>query len=41
MIQQVARRISIKGIPDGLLITFSPGDYAVLLDDLAAELNEK
>jgi septum site-determining protein MinC len=41
MIQQLARRISIKGIPDGLLITFSPGDFAVLLEELADELSEK
>ena len=41
MIQQLAQRVSIKGIPDGLLITFSPGEYAVLLDELAAELEVK
>lgn len=37
----MAQRISIKGIRDGLLITFSPGDYAVLLDELSAELEAK
>jgi septum site-determining protein MinC len=41
MTQQVAQRISIKGIRDGLLITFSPGEYATLLEDLAAELAAK
>jgi septum site-determining protein MinC len=41
MTQQVAQRISIKGIRDGLLITFSPGEYATLLEDLTAELTAK
>jgi septum site-determining protein MinC len=41
MTQQVAQRISIKGIRDGLLITFGPGEYAALLDDLSAELAAK
>lgn len=41
MIQQVAQRVSIKGIPDGLLITFGPGEYAALLDELAADLDVK
>lgn len=41
MIQQVTQRVSIKGIPDGLLITFSPGDYALLLEELAADLETK
>lgn len=41
MIQQVAQRISIKGIPDGLLITFGPGEYATLLDELTADLKAK
>lgn len=41
MTQQVAQRISIKGIRDGLLITFSPGEYATLLEDLTAELAAK
>jgi septum site-determining protein MinC len=39
--QQVAQRISIKGIRDGLLVTFSPGEYAALLADLSAELEAK
>jgi septum site-determining protein MinC len=41
MTQQVAQRISIKGIRDGLLITFGPGSYAALLEDLTAELEAK
>lgn len=41
MTQQVAQRISIKGIRDGLLITFGPGEYATLLADLSAELEAK
>lgn len=41
MTQQVAQRISIKGIREGLLITFSPGEYASLLDELSAELAAK
>jgi septum site-determining protein MinC len=41
MTQQVAQRISIKGIRDGLLITFGPGEYAALLADLSAELEAK
>jgi septum site-determining protein MinC len=41
MIQQTVKRVSIKGIPDGLLITFGPGEYATLLDELAAELSVK
>lgn len=41
MTQQVAQRISIKGIRDGLLITFGPGEYAALLSDLSAELDAK
>jgi septum site-determining protein MinC len=38
MSQQVAQRISIKGIRDGLLITIGPGDYTSLFDELTAEL---
>ncbi len=41
MIQQVAKRVSIKGIPDGLLITLGPGEYATLLDELTDELSAK
>lgn len=41
MTQQVAQRISIKGIRDSLLITFGPGEYASLLDELSAELAAK
>lgn len=38
MSQQVAQRISIKGIRDGLLITIGPGEYTSLFDELTAEL---
>lgn len=41
MTQQVAQHISIKGIREGLLITFGPGEYATLLADLSAELEAK
>ena len=41
MTQQVEQRISIKGIRDGLLINFGPGEYAALLADLSAELAAK
>lgn len=41
MTQQVAQRISIKGIRDGLLITIGPGEYTSLFDDLTAELAAK
>ena len=41
MTQQVAQRISIKGIRDGLLITIGPGEYASLFEELTAELAAK
>ncbi|MFZ0544365.1 MAG: septum site-determining protein MinC [Candidatus Promineifilaceae bacterium] len=41
MTQQVTQHISVKGVRDGLLITFGPGEYGTLLEDLSAELAAK
>ena len=38
---QTTQKISIKGVRDGLLISFGPGDFDEVLDELTSELTLK